>query len=121
MNTYVCFRVNLHLRHRIIKFHILLPNRPTILDDLDALAQLIGRNGAAFNGGFGHKCDGCLGDERLCCSWSAAEREKNEKGDCSYGKHWAHYDGFNGRYGGIGITLYEMSVWLRTYSELADT
>lgn len=34
--------VNLHLRHRVIELHVLLPDVPAILDGFDSTPELVG-------------------------------------------------------------------------------
>jgi len=76
-------RVNLHLRHQIVIFHILLPNIPTILDCFDSFPETVFCDRA--------RVDGCLrykGNRRL-------------RVECS--KHRSHNDRLHCRYRGVRI------------------
>lgn len=65
INTHVCFRVHLHLGHQVVVFHIFLANFPAVFYNLNSFAQIVTLDGPALDGGFGHKCDRCLGDVSL--------------------------------------------------------
>ena len=77
--TYICFWVNLHLGHRIIIFHIFLPNFPTTLYSLYALAQIVGSDHPTLDGSFRDERNGGIRDECLkeritshqCCKLQA--------------------------------------------------
>lgn len=54
----IILRVDLHLRHHVVEFHVLLANLPAVLDGCDSLLQTVGGNRAAGDGGFGDEEDG---------------------------------------------------------------
>ena len=64
--THISLRIDLHFRHDIVVLHVLFTDVATVLHDLDAFPEIVCRDGAGFDGGFGDECYGCLWDESLC-------------------------------------------------------
>lgn len=56
--TNIGFRINLHLRHVVIVFHVLLPNGAAVANGLYTLTKSIGANSARFDGSLRHKGNG---------------------------------------------------------------
>ena len=61
----IALGIDLHLRHRVVVFHILLSDVAAVLDGFDAFAQAVGADGAAGDGGAGYEGDAGGGDEGL--------------------------------------------------------
>ena len=64
-DTYVTFWVDLHLRHRVVEFHVLLPDAAAVLDPFDAFPQAVLWHGPAVDGDLRDEGDAGARDERL--------------------------------------------------------
>lgn len=55
--TYICFRVNLHLWHGVIMYHVRLANVSTVLDRFNAFLEVVRCYNARVHGGLGDEHD----------------------------------------------------------------
>lgn len=54
--TYVAFRIDLHLRHDVVVFHILFANLAAVSDGFDSFAQAVALYDPLVKGGLRDEC-----------------------------------------------------------------